>query len=91
MTVVVRSDSGVLFEMDVPTGVLALERYEQAIASGRLVVVDTPVKWVDGPEGSKFLVDVEPEPAAEARKRGRKPADAESPEPAPEPTPGPDA
>jgi len=62
-TVVVRSESGVLMEMDVPVGTLARERFDQAIASGRLAIVDTPVKWVETTEGAKRLVDVE---AAEA-------------------------
>jgi hypothetical protein len=86
-TVVVRSESGVLMEMDVPVGTLARERFDQAIASGRLAIVDTPVKWVDGNEGAKFLVDdvpaeptPEPTPAAEPVKRGRKPAAADAPD-----------
>jgi hypothetical protein len=59
-TVVVRSESGVLMEMDVPVGALACERFDQAIADGRLTIVDTPVKWVETTEGAKRLVDVEP-------------------------------
>jgi hypothetical protein len=90
-TVVVRSESGVLMEMDVPVGALARERFDEAIAGGRLTIVDTPVKWVDGNEGAKFLVDAEPEaeptPTAEPAeqvKRGRKPAAADATELAPE-------
>jgi len=82
-TVVVRSESGVLMEMDIPVGTLARERFDQAIANGQLSIVDTPVRWVDGTEGAKFLVDdvpAEPTPAAEPVKRGRKPAAADAPD-----------
>jgi uncharacterized linocin/CFP29 family protein len=63
VSVIVRSESGVLFEMDVPVGALAKERFDESIATGRLTIVNTPVKWVETTEGAKRLVDVE---AAEA-------------------------
>ena len=59
MSVIVRSESGVLFEMDVPVGALAKERFDESIATGRLTIVTTPVKWVETTEGAKRLVDVE--------------------------------
>lgn len=46
--VVVRSTSGVLFEMDVPPeGTMPRERYEQQLASGDLVLVTVPTEWVE--------------------------------------------
>lgn len=58
-TVIVRSESGVLFEMDVPVGLLAKERFDESIATGRLTIVTTPVKWVEMTEGAKRLVDAD--------------------------------
>lgn len=65
-TVVVRGSGGTLFEMDVPAGGTLLDTWNEKIASGELVIVTAPVKWVDGLDGAKHLVlDVtaEPEPA----------------------------
>lgn len=47
-TVVVRSTSGVLFEMDVPAvGTMARERYDQQLATGDLSIVTAPTEWVE--------------------------------------------
>lgn len=51
-TMVVRSASGVLFEMDVPAeGTMARERFEQQVAKGDLSLVSDPVCWVEVPLG----------------------------------------
>ena len=73
-SVVVRSDSGVLLEMDVPESGHGRERFDDAVAAGRLTVVETPVEWVERPDGSRHLVDAKPV-EVEASKRGRKPAE----------------
>lgn len=69
-TVVVRGSGGTLFEMDVPAGGTLLDTWNEKIASGELVIVTAPVKWVDGLDGAKHLVldvtaEPEPEPPAE--------------------------
>lgn len=69
-TVVVRGAGGTLFEMDVPAGGTLLDTWNEKIASGELVIVTAPVKWVDGLDGAKHLVldvtaEPEPEPPAE--------------------------
>mgnify|MGYP001001553646 CR=1 FL=1 len=69
-TVVVRGAGGTLFEMDVPAGGTLLDTWNEKIASGELVIVTSPVKWVDGLDGAKHLVldvtaEPEPEPPAE--------------------------
>lgn len=89
-TVVVRGTGGTLFEMDVPAGGTLLDTWNEKIASGELVIVTAPVKWVDGIDGAKHLVldvtadpdetpaeDVESEVAAEPKRRGRPPKSTE--------------
>ena len=90
-TVVVRGSGGTLFEMDVPAGGTLLDTWNEKIASGELVIVTAPVKWVDGLDGAKHLVldvtaepepeppaeDVESEVAAEPTRRGRPPKSTE--------------
>ena len=89
-TVVVRGSGGTLFEMDVPAGGTLLDTWNEKIASGELVIVTSPVKWVDGIDGAKHLVldvpadpdetpaeDVESEVAAEPKRRGRPPKSTE--------------
>ena len=89
-TVVVRGSGGTLFEMDVPAGGTLLDTWNEKIASGELVIVTAPVKWVDGLDGAKHLVldvtadpdetpaeDVESEAAAEPKRRGRPPKSTE--------------
>jgi len=62
-TVVVRGSGGTLFEMDVPAGGTLLDTWNEKIASGELVIVTAPVKWVDGLDGARHLVlDVPAEP-----------------------------
>ena len=62
-TVVVRGAGGTLFEMDVPAGGTLLDTWNEKIASGELVIVTAPVKWVDGLDGAKHLVlDVPADP-----------------------------
>ncbi len=92
-TVVVRGAGGTLFEMDVPAGGTLLDTWNEKIASGELVIVTAPVKWVDGLDGAKHLVldvtaepepeppaeDVESEVAAEPKRRGRPPKSTEEP------------
>lgn len=90
-TVVVRGSGGTLFEMDVPAGGTLLDTWNEKIASGELVIVTAPVKWVDGIDGAKHLVldvpadpdetpaepdEVEAEPA-EPKRRGRPPKSTE--------------
>lgn len=90
-TVVVRGTGGTLFEMDVPAGGTLLDTWNEKIASGELVIVTAPVKWVDGLDGAKHLVldvpadpdetpaepdEVEAEPA-EPKRRGRPPKSTE--------------
>lgn len=92
-TVVVRGSGGTLFEMDVPVGGTLLDTWNEKIASGELVIVTAPVKWVDGIDGAKHLVldvpadpdetpaepdEVEAEPA-EPKRRGRPPKQTEEP------------
>ena len=86
-TVVVRGSGGTLFEMDVPAGGTLLDTWNEKIASGELVIVTAPVKWVDGIDGAKHLVldvtaEPEPEPPAEDAESEAEPAepaeDAES-------------
>lgn len=91
-TVVVRGSGGTLFEMDVPAGGTLLDTWNEKIASGELVIVTAPVKWVDGLDGAKHLVldvtaEPEPEPPAEdveveaepaePKRRGRPPKSTE--------------
>ena len=81
-TVVVRGSGGTLFEMDVPAGGTLLDTWNEKIASGELVIVTSPVKWVDGIDGAKHLVlDVTAEPdevePAEPKRRGRPPKSTE--------------
>lgn len=54
-TVFVRGSGGSIFETDVPTKGMALERYEQALAKGDLTVVPF-AHWVDGLDGARHLV-----------------------------------
>ena len=90
-TVVVRGSGGTLFEMDVPAGGTLLDTWNEKIASGELVIVTAPVKWVDGIDGAKHLVldvpadpdetpaepdEVEAEPA-EPKRRARPPKSTE--------------
>jgi len=85
-TVVVRGSGGTLFEMDVPAGGTLLDTWNEKIASGELVIVTAPVKWVDGLDGARHLVldvpaepdEVEAEPA-EPKRRGRPPKQTEEP------------
>lgn len=78
-TVVVRSASGVLFEMDVPAAGHALELWEEKLRKGDLCVVDAPVVWVDAGDGARRLElapTVSPEApsvAFDAPRRGRPP------------------
>ncbi len=65
-TVFVRGSGGSIFEMDVPTKGMALERYEQALAKGDLTVVPF-AHWVDGLDGARHLVADEA-PAVEPAK-----------------------
>jgi len=59
-TVFVRGAGGALFEMDVPTGGHALERYEEAIRKGDLSIV-AAAYWVTAEDGVRHLVEgVEP-------------------------------
>lgn len=87
-TVVVRGSGGTLFEMDVPAGGTLLDTWNEKIASGELVIVTAPVKWVDGIDGAKHLVldvpadpdetpaeDVESEVAAEPDEVEAEPAE----------------
>ena len=83
-TVVVRGAGGTLFEMDVPAGGTLLDTWNEKIASGELVIVTSPVKWVDGLDGAKHLVldvtaEPEPEPPAEDAESGRCRAEASWP------------
>ena len=79
-TVVVRGSGGTLFEMDVPAGGTLLDTWNEKIASGELVIVTSPVKWVDGIDGAKHLVldvtaEPEPEPPAEDAESEAEPAE----------------
>ena len=78
-TVVVRSASGVLFEMDVPAAGHALELWEEKLRNGDLEVVAAPVVWVEVGDGARQLrlaptvpVEVSGVPS-EAPRRGRPP------------------
>lgn len=75
-TVVVRSGSGVLFEMDVPAAGHAAELWQEKIAKGDLVIVTDPVAWVDAGEGARRLVVVATVPRAEASPVEAVPAEA---------------
>ena len=55
-TAFVRGTGGAIFEMDVPTYGHALERWDQALTKGDLVIV-TDAHWVDRADGSAFLVE----------------------------------
>ena len=86
-TVVVRGSGGTLFEMDVPAGGTLLDTWNEKIASGELVIVTSPVKWVDGIDGAKHLVldvtaEPEPEPPAEDAEPEAEPAEPDEVEPA---------
>lgn len=74
-TVVVRSASGVLFEMDVPAAGHALELWEEKLRKGDLEVVTAPVVWVDAGDGARRLVlaSTAPVEVSEAPRRGRPP------------------
>lgn len=77
-TVVVRSASGVLFEMDVPAAGHALELWNEKLAKGDLVLVDSPVEWVADPDGTRRLIDSTtpaeaPSVSPDAPRRGRPP------------------
>jgi hypothetical protein len=77
-TVFVRGAGGALFEMDVPTGGHALERYEEAIRKGDLSVVPH-AEWVERADGSRHLVvpaATEPSPTAPKAPKATKPAPA---------------
>ena len=89
-TVVVRGSGGTLFEMDVPAGGTLLDTWNEKIASGELVIVTAPVKWVDGLDGAKHLVldvtaEPEPEPPAEDAESEAEPAEDVESEVAAEP------
>lgn len=80
-TVVVRSASGVLFEMDVPAAGHALELWEEKLRKGELQIISEPVEWVEH-DGARKLqlaapaVAAEPEPdqvEPEPKRRGRPP------------------
>lgn len=78
-TVVVRSASGVLFEMDVPAAGHALELWEEKLRKGDLEVVAAPVVWVEVGDGARQLrlaptvpVEVSGVPSG-APRRGRPP------------------
>lgn len=77
--VVVRSVSGVLFEMDVPAAGHARDLWDHKLAKGDLVIVVDPVVWVDVVGGGRQLVlapevPVEaPSVASDAPRRGRPP------------------
>lgn len=76
--VVVRSASGVLFEMDVPAAGHALELWHEKLAKGDLVLVSDPVEWVDagGARVLQVVPTVSPEApsvAPDAPRRGRPP------------------
>lgn len=84
-TMVVRSASGVLFEMDVPAeGTMARERFDQQVAKGDLSLVADPVCWVEVPLG----VDGKGNAMVARKLVLAAPAgsDDESPAPVPEPT-----
>lgn len=86
-TVVVRGAGGTLFEMDVPAGGTLLDTWNEKIASGELVIVTAPVKWVDGLDGAKHLVldvtaEPEPEPPAKGGEPEAEPAEPDEVEPA---------
>lgn len=78
-TVVVRSVSGVLFEMDVPAAGHARDLWDHRLANGDLVVVVDPVVWVDVAGGGRQLVLATGVPAeapgvaSGAPRRGRPP------------------
>lgn len=77
-TVFVRGAGGALFEMDVPTGGHALERYEEAIRKGDLSVVPH-AEWVERADGSRHLVvpaATEPSTTAPKAPKAPKPAAA---------------
>jgi hypothetical protein len=77
--VVVRSASGVLFEMDVPAADHARELWDHKIAKGDLVIVNDPVMWVDAGDGARVLQlaptasPEAPSVAPDAPRRGRPP------------------
>lgn len=77
--VVVRSASGVLFEMDAPVAGHALELWEEKLRKGDLSIVDTPVVWVDAGDGARRLQlaptasPEAPSVAPDAPRRGRPP------------------
>lgn len=76
--VVVRSGSGVLFEMDAPAAGHALELWNEKLRKGELNIVDSPVEWVTDPDGTRRLIDstvpaVAPGESPAAPRRGRPP------------------
>ena len=77
--VVVRSVSGVLFEMDVPAAGHARELWEEKLRKGDLVIVSDPVVWVDGADGARCLTfaptasSEAPSVSSDAPRRGRPP------------------
>ena len=67
-TVVVRGAGGAIIEMDVPASGHALERWNEMLAKGDLVIVEDPVEWVDAGEGATQLrVTKKPAPVARAK------------------------
>lgn len=91
--VVVRSASGVLFEMDVPAAGHARELWNEKLAKGDLALVSEPVEWVDAGDGARKLVastttpTEAPSVAPDAPRRGRPPKVRESAESAVEAPP----
>ncbi len=76
-TVFVRGAGGTIFEMDVPSGGHALERWEQQLARGDLAIVSA-AEWVTRPDGTSYLVESSPA-------KPKRQAKADAPEPTPEP------
>lgn len=73
-TVVVRSASGVLFEMDVPAAGHALELWNEKLAKGDLAIVDQPVEWFESADGTRNLrLATVQSDTPEAPRRGRPP------------------
>lgn len=70
-TAYVRGAGGAIFEMDIPTAGMALERWEAALEKGELTIVDH-AHWVERGDGSKYLVAGPGDHAPAAKKRSAK-------------------